>query len=159
MDVYALARSSLFSGLSVAQCEPFVPVACERRVSKGDYLFRLGEPAEALFIIRSGIVHLTMPLSMNGTEREVVVQEASAGETVAWSALIEPHRFTMSARAGSDVELLGFSTRVLQAALRANPDAGVQIVTNLATVIARRLQVMHAMWTRDLQRAVDETFG
>lgn len=155
----ALAHSTLFHGLDEAQCEAFLPLATERRAGRDDYLFRLGEPADALFVIRRGVVHLTMPLAMNGTVREVVVQEAGEGETIAWSALIEPYRFTMSGRAGTDVDLLGFRTRDLQAALRTYPDAGVQIVTNLAQVIARRLQVMHTMWAREIQRAISETFG
>ena len=86
-------------------------------------------------------------------------QTLRAGETVAWSALVAPFRFTMSGRAGTDVELIAFSTRELQAAIEAYPDAGVRVVTNLAAVIARRLQVMHAMWTRELQRTINVTFG
>ena len=67
---------------------------------------KLGDEAAVLFVVRSGAVELTMPLSVRGADHEldVVVGEASQGETVAWSALIEPHRCTMSARAGSDVE-------------------------------------------------------
>ena len=104
-----MCGSALFRGLPAAACQPFVPIARPRRLNKGDYLFRLGEPANTLFIIHSGMVHLTMPLTMRASEREVVVQEAGIGETLAWSALVEPCRFTMSARGGSDVELLAFA--------------------------------------------------
>ena len=154
-----IAEASLFRGLSSEQCQAFVSLAREQRAAKGDYLFHLGETAGTLFIIRSGVVQLTMPLAMKGGDREVVVQEAHAGETVAWSALIEPHRLVMSARAGTDVELLGFSGRELLAALDAKPVVGMRIMTNLAQVIARRLQVTQTMWTRELQRAVNVTFG
>lgn len=155
----AMLGSSLFRGLTAEQCESFVPLARAQSISKGDYLFRLGQPAGTLFIIRSGVVQLTMPLSVKGGDREVVVQEAHARETIAWSALIEPYRFTMSARAGTDVELIGFSPRELQVALEARPEVGLRILANLAQVIARRLQVMHTMRTRELQRAVNVTFG
>ena len=155
----AMIGSALFRGLPMVACQKFASIANPRQLNKGDYLFRLGEPANTLFIIRSGTVHLTMPLTMRAGEREVVVQEAGIGETLAWSALIEPYRFTMSARGGSDVDLLAFATRDMQATFAANPDAGLQVMTNLATVVAQRLQVMHAICTRDLQRAVQETFG
>ena len=154
-----IAASSLFHGLSMEQCQAFVPLARPHLVAKGEYLFRLGQLAPTLFIVRSGILELTMPLSMRGGEQEVAVEEARAGDTVAWSALIDPYRFTMSARAGSDVELLGFSPSDLRAALAAQPDIGLRILTNLAQVIARRLQVTQTMWTRELQRAVNVTFG
>jgi CRP-like cAMP-binding protein len=160
MDVLqALAASSLFQGVPPAQFEPLVPLAREERVRAGNHIFRLGDRAERLFIIRSGIVHLTMPIAVNGNERDVVVQEAREGETVGWSALVEPYRFTMSAAAGNDVELIAFSTRELQAVVEACPGAGLRIMANLARVIATRLQVMHTMWMRELQRAVSETFG
>jgi CRP-like cAMP-binding protein len=159
MDVLtAVTGSSLFGGLSAAQCEPFAALGRMQHVARHEHLFRLGQSAEALLIVHSGIVELTMPLSMNGKEREVVVQEAAEGETIAWSALVEPHRFTMSARAGTDVEVLAFSAAELQRAIEAHPEAGLQVVTNLARVIARRLQVMHTMWTRELQRAVNDRF-
>lgn len=154
-----IAASSLFHGLSMEQCQAFAPLARPQHVAKGEYLFRLGQSASTLFIVRSGVVELTMPLSMKGEDQEVAVEEAHAGETVAWSALIDPYRFTMSARAGSDVELLGFSPPDLRAALAVQPDVGLRILTNLAQVIARRLQVTQTMWTRELQRAVNATFG
>jgi CRP-like cAMP-binding protein len=160
MDALNVATgSSLFWGLSARQCEPFVALARVQRAPKNHYLFRLGQPAEALLIVDSGVVELTMPLAMNGKEREVVVQEAAAGDTIAWSALVEPYRFTMSARAGTDVQLLAFSAGELQAAIDAQPEAGLRIVANLARVIGRRLQVIHTMWTRELQRAVNDTFA
>ncbi|MDO8794144.1 MAG: cyclic nucleotide-binding domain-containing protein [Vicinamibacterales bacterium] len=154
-----IVASSIFHGLSMEQCQAFVPIARPQHVAKGEYLFRLGQSAPTLFIIRSGVVELTMPLSMRGKDQEVTVEEARAGETVAWSALIAPYRFTMSARAGSDVELLGFSPPDLRAALAAQPDVGLRILNNLAQVIARRLQVTQTMWTRELQRTVNVTFG
>ena len=154
-----IAASSLFHGLSMEECQAFVPLARPQLVAKGEYLFRLGQLAPTLFIVRSGLVELTMPLSMRGGDQDVAVEEARAGDTVAWSALIDPYRFTMSGRAGSDVELLGFSPSDLQAALAAQPDIGLRILTNLAQVIARRLQVTQTLWTRELQRAVNVTFG
>ncbi len=155
----AIAGSTLFRGLSVEQCAPFVPLAREQAFSKGATLFRLGEEAGLLFVVRSGIVHLTMPLAMPGGDHEMVVQEAHERDTVAWSALIEPYRYTMSGRAGTDVTLLGFAPDRLQEAMAAHPAAGQRMLTNLAQVIARRLQVMQAMWTRELQRTVTVTLG
>ncbi|MBI2833027.1 MAG: cyclic nucleotide-binding domain-containing protein [Acidobacteria bacterium] len=157
--LHAVAGSRLFSGLIPEQCEPFAPLASEKGVPKGNDLFRLGEPAATLFIIRRGSVDLTMPLSMKGGDREVVMGEAHAGETIAWSALIEPYRFTMSAKASTDVELLAFSSRELWLAMEAHPDAGLRILANLARVIGWRLQVVQTMWTRELQRTVNVTFG
>ena len=155
----AIEGARLFRGLTAGQCAPFAPLAREQRFAKGETLFKLGDEASVLFVVRSGVVELTMPLSVHGAEQELVVGEAHPGETVAWSALIEPHRCTMSARAGSDVELLGFARADLQGALRADPETGMQVLTNLGMVVGRRLQVMQALWTRELQRSVNLTLA
>lgn len=157
MDTAAvIASSSLFRGLTAEQCAPFVSIARERRVPAGEYLFRLGEEAAALFVVCSGVVELAVPLRVTVDDRDVVVQEARMGETVAWSALIEPHRFTMSGRAGTDVDLLEFPRRDLQSILATHADAGLRVMTNLALVIGHRLHVVQAMWHRELQRAVSD---
>lgn len=153
-----IAASALFHGLTSEQCAPFVPIAHARRVVAGEYVFRLGEDAGTLFIVRTGTIDLTLPLKVTADDRDVVVEEAGEGATIAWSALIEPHRFTMSARAGTDVELLAFARRDLQTMLAARPDAGVRIMTNLARVIGRRLHLVQTMWHRELQRTVSDTF-
>lgn len=155
----AIASSRLFRGLTPGQCEPFGSIAHERRIPAGEHVFRLGQEAMVLFVVCNGIVELTVPLKMTGDDREVVVEEAHEGDTVAWSALVEPHRFTMSARARTDVELLGFARRDLQTMIVVQPDVGLRIVTNLAQVISRRLHVVQTMWNRELQRTVSETFG
>lgn len=157
MDIAAvIASSTLFRGLTAEQCAPFVPIARQRHVAAGEYLFRLGEDAAALCIVRTGVVELAVPLRMTLDDRDVVVQEAREGDTVAWSALIEPHRFTMSGRAGTDVDLIAFPRRDLQTTLATHSDAGLRVMTNLALVIGRRLHVVQAMWHRELQRAVTE---
>jgi CRP-like cAMP-binding protein len=157
--VAALASAALFRGLTRAQCASFAAIAQPRRVSEHEYLFRLGERATRLLVIRNGLVELTMPLEMNGQEHDVVVETAGEGETVAWSALIEPYRFTLSGRTGTEVELLAFTRPDLQAALVRDPQAGLQVMTNVARLIGRRLQVVQAMWSRGLQRAVSDRFG
>lgn len=154
-----LAAAQLFAGLTAEQRAPFAPLARPSRAARGQRLFSMGEPAGVLYVVADGVVELTMPLAVSGGEHEVVVGVARAGETVAWSALIEPHRYTMSARAGTDVELVGFARADLQEALRGHPETGLRVLENLAQVVGRRLQVVQVLWTRALQRSVNETFA
>ncbi len=157
----AIAASTLFRGLTPGQCETFGTIARKRRIPAGEDVFRLGQEATMLFVVCSGVVQLTVSLKLKttGDDRDVVVEEVGEGETLAWSALVEPHRFTMSGRARTDVDLLGFARRDLQTMLAVHPDAGLRIMTNLAQLISRRLGVVQAMWNRELQRTVSGTFG
>jgi hypothetical protein len=39
--------------------------------------------------------------------------------------------------------------------LAAHPDIGYRVALNVAAVIGRRLQVLQAMWLREMQRVVE----
>ena len=88
-------------------------LALGSRVSlpSGTVLFELGAPADHLYIIDRGRVNLTLPMQVFGHEEDILVEERVAGQTLGWSALIPPHRFTLKATAQIDTELLVFRAR------------------------------------------------
>jgi CRP-like cAMP-binding protein len=64
----------------------------------------------------------------------------------------------MSARGTTDVELLAFDRdRVLQL-FAAQPSIGHVVMANLAGVIATRLHELLALWVREVQRNVSQTY-
>ncbi len=77
------------------------------------------------------------------------------GQTVGWSALIPPHRFTLKAIAPLETEVIALSREVLREVFNSYPDIGYTVSLNLATVIGQRLQMFQAMWLREMQRNVD----
>ncbi|HEY6098447.1 MAG TPA: hypothetical protein VIW03_03395, partial [Anaeromyxobacter sp.] len=80
------------------------------------------------------------------------------GRTLAWSALVPPHRATMSARASTDVELLGFERAPLLQLFEQRPTVGYAVMANLSRVVAGRLHELAALWVREVQRNVSQTF-
>lgn len=154
----SLLGVELFAGLSVEQCGEVAALARERRAAAGETLFRLGEPAEALYVIQRGRVDLTFPLQVMGETREVRFQSFEAGRTLAWSALVPPHRLTMSASATTDVELLVLERRRLLELLERQPLIGRLVMSNLAGVVAARFHELLALWVREVQRNVSRTY-
>lgn len=157
-DPGALKDAELFAGLSDSQRLGVAALARERRASAGETLFRVGEPAEAFYVIVRGRVELVFPLTIMGETREVRFRSLEAGRTLAWSALVPPHRLTLSARAGTDAELLAFDRVATMQALRAQPDVGRLVMSNLAGVVATRFHEMLALWVREVQRNVSQTY-
>ncbi len=80
------------------------------------------------------------------------MEERSAGQTLGWSALIPPHRFTLKATAPIETDLLAFRRGPLLDYLAAHPEVGYPVTRNLAAVVGQRLQVFQAMWLREMQR-------
>lgn len=154
----SLLDVELFAGLSEEQRRAVAALARERRAAAGETLFRLGEPAEALYVIRRGRVDLTFPLQVMGEVREVRFQSLAAGRTLAWSALVPPHRLTMSASATTEVELLVLDRQRLLALLGQQPLMGRVVMSNLAGVVAARFHEVLALWVREVQRNVSQTY-
>jgi len=153
-----LRRAELFAGLSEEQCRSVAALAGERRAAAGEVLFRLGEQADAFYVIRRGYVDLTLPLVVMGETKEVRFQVLEARRMLAWSGLVPPHRLTMSARATSDLELLVFERERMLRLFGEQPAIGYAVMSNLAAVIGARMQELLALWMREVQRNVSQTY-
>lgn len=148
-------QPDLLRGLSQEEADQALALGAHVTVHSGAKLFELGDVADRIFIIQRGRLRLTLPIEVRGHEEEIVVEERSAGETVGWSALIPPYRFTLSAVAPLETEVIALSREALSSYFSAHPEVGHTISMNLASVIGQRLQLFQAMWLREMQRTVE----
>lgn len=149
-------QSELLKDLTAEEVERILALGTRIAVPSGTSLFRLGDPAERLFLIERGQIRLTLPMRVRGREEDVVVEERTAGQTVGWLALIPPHKFTLAATAPLETEVIALPREELRKYLAANPTLGYKITLNLAIVIGHRLQLFQAMWLREMQRTVEK---
>lgn len=154
-----LNEAELFSGLGDEDCKALAGLARRRSAAAGEELFRHGDPAKELFVIRRGRVELTFPLVVKGETKETRFQSLEPGRTVAWSALVPPYRLTMGARGSTDVELFTFDRGALLQHLEQNPQVGYLVMANLSHVVAARLNDVVSLWVREIQRNVSQTYG
>ncbi|MGB3574741.1 MAG: cyclic nucleotide-binding domain-containing protein, partial [Candidatus Sulfotelmatobacter sp.] len=75
----------LLNGLSSAEVEQVLELGTRLIVATGTSLFRLGEPADRLFLIERGRIRLTLPMPVRGREEDIFVEERSPGQAVGWS--------------------------------------------------------------------------
>lgn len=129
------------------------------RLAAGEVLFRLGDEAANLYLIQSGQITLAMPMRIGGGEENVRIDERAAGQTVGWSTLIPPHRFTLTATAPVETELLAFPRRSLLEHFEGDPRVGYTVARNIAALVGERLQVFQAMWLREMQQIVNASHG
>jgi CRP-like cAMP-binding protein len=125
------------------------------RVPSGAHLFSLGEAADDLFVVERGRIALTLPMRVQQQEEDVLIEERSPGQAFGWSALIPPHRFTLTATAPLDSEVLALPRAALLRHFDAHPGIGYIVTQNVAEVMGQRLQVFQAMWLREMQRVVE----
>ena len=149
------AQPDLLEGLSPEDAKEVMALGERLVLSSGAALFHLGEDAGALHVIQRGRIKLTLPMQVRGREEQVMVEERTPGQTVGWSALIPPYRFTLTATAQLETEVVTLSREALLAHFVARPSAAQQISLNLASVIGQRLQLFQTMWLREMQRTVE----
>ncbi len=152
--VHDLLRSPIFDGLSSDDLEVLCSHSRVLSFEAGHPLFERGQKAEELMILREGVVELFFPIHILGATREVTLESKQAGDVVAWSALISPYRFTVSARCAGKCVVTGLSRDALHGYFETEPKVGYLFMRNLAGVIGERLQALHTIWVHDLQSSV-----
>lgn len=145
----------LLAGLAPVDAAGVMALGTPLQLAAGAVLFALGADASAVYLIRRGRINLTLPMHVGGVEQDVLIEERLSGQTVGWSALIPPHRFTLTATAPLATELTVFRRAELLEYLAGRPDVGFAVAMNVASVVGQRLQVFQAMWLREMQRVVN----
>ena len=148
-------KPDLLAGLTDEDADRVLALGTRVTISSGKELFRLGDTADRIFLIQRGRIRLTLPMQVRGREEDVLVEEVTSGQTVGWSALIPPYRFTLTAIAPLETELIALSREALNELLKAVPDVGYAVLVNLAGLIGERLQIFQTMWLREMQRTVE----
>lgn len=154
-----LRRAKIFAELDEAEVSRILAVARPQHCHAGECLFLLGDHADRLYVVLSGKVELTFPLSFGGAVQDVPVEARMPGNTFGWSALVRPHRFTFSARAVESSELATFLRQELQQVFEAQPRIGYVVMRNVAEIVGRRFLQVQALWARELQRAVSDSLA
>lgn len=145
----------LLRGLSMDQVEQTLALGSRICLPSGAELFGLGSAADRLYIVERGRVKLTLPMNVRGHDEDVLVEERTPGQTIGWSALIPPYRFTLKATTLLETELVAISREVLTELFAQNPEIGFRVALNLAALIGQRLQLFQTMWLREMERVVE----
>jgi CRP-like cAMP-binding protein len=151
--------TELLSGLHPRDVSAVLALGHTVSLATGDKLFKLGDEADHLYTITRGRVALTMPMAVRDRDENILIEERGAGQTVGWSALIPPHRFSLTASALVETELVALPRAALVEYFTGNPDVGYAVTRNIATVIGQRLEVFQAMWLREMQRVVKLSYA
>jgi CRP-like cAMP-binding protein len=149
------AQTDLMAGLTDAEIADVMRLATRARLASGETLFHLGDTADAVYLVERGRIALTLPVRVAGREEDVLVEERGPGQMVGWSGLIPPHRFTLNARAPLETELLALPRAALLEHFATRPAVAYQVTRNVATVVGQRLQVLQAMWLREVQHLIE----
>ena len=150
-----MVNADLLKGLKPEEAESVLALGKRILLASGAELFHLGDTAECIYLISRGRLRLTLPMQIRSQQEDVLVEERSSGQTVGWSALIPPYKFTLTATASLETEVIALPREALDRYFVAHPDTGYAVSLNLSNVVGQRLQIFQAMWVREIQRMVE----
>ena len=128
----------LFAGLDEIQLKKVKAIGKEISMKKGQQIFKEGQEANGVYILRKGAVEL-----MTVVEKDFDLPISllrNPGDVFGSSALIPPHQYSLSARCAEDVILFRMETGLLRKLVSEDHEIGCQIMTNLAAHFLERLK-------------------
>lgn len=140
-----LGRSDLFRGLSAPDLDTVAYLARPVASEANGALFAKDDPADTLFVIETGRVALTLALPTGDSTRTVTIVEKGMAETIAWSSLVSPFRYTHGAHCLTTTSLLALDAGMLRALFVARPRLHASVASALAELVASRLGAWQAL--------------
>ncbi len=141
METHSLARSlkehSLAKGLLDSHVEFLSGCAKNVRIASGRFLFREGNSADELFLVRSGKIALEIN---DGVRGPVVLETVGADDVLGWAALNPPYRWSLDARAVEPTLLFSINGACVRQKLEADHSFGYAFTKRLMNEIHERLE-------------------
>ena len=131
-----LRNVPVFAGLSPAMLEQIAELASDVSLSRGEWLFREGDPADGVYVVRIG--HLEV--IQNGPEPQRL-NTLTRGAVLGELALLNDSVRSASIRALRDAELLKIDKAHFDSLLRSEPE----LALSLTRVLSAQLQASRAI--------------
>ena len=131
-----LKKSEPFKDLSDEELDTVAKLCRSDVFEPGTIIFKKG-PGERLHVIEDGNVSIMLEVGPL-TQRQV--QTASKFDVFGWSSMIEPFKYTSTAKATKKTTTLSFNGRELYDLCTSRPDMGLKITRGLFQVIRKRLR-------------------
>lgn len=136
-DVSFLRSVSLFQDLDDADLQAVLPRLRERRLRRGEVLFREGDPGNEMYLIRSGQVVISKHVKGRVDQ---VLASMGPGEFFGEMSLIDRQPRSATIQADRDSLLLSLDPDSLERLMETNPRASTAIFYRMLQVFIKRLR-------------------
>jgi CRP-like cAMP-binding protein len=145
-----IASTKIFKGLSQEDLEEIAKLCEEAICNHGDRILTEGERADYFFILEEGSVDLRFELPYRKTSKEMTVTTIEPGECFGWSALIRPHKSTLSCYSTEKSRIIKIGGVELLNLCERNNHIGFIIMQKIATIIGDRLTKQQALFIKEI---------
>ena len=128
----------LFKGFDEGQMKKIMAIGKEITMKKGQQIFREGQEANGVYVLRRGAVELMTVLEKDFDLPISLLR--NPGDVFGSSALVPPYQYSLSARCVEEGTLFCMETKALRELALEDHDIGFQIMTNLAAYFLERVK-------------------
>ena len=132
-----LRTVSLFKDLAEPHLVSLTPRLRERKLKKGEVLFREGDPGQEMFLIRFGSVIISKPIT---GRVEQVLARMGPGEFFGEMSLFDQAPRSATVQADGETVLLCLDRESLQQFVEVSPRAAAAFFSTLVRTIIQRLR-------------------
>ncbi len=136
-----LKACEVFSALNHDELGKVASLVLEKQYDAGTVLFREGDSADELLVLKEGkvAVQITLPEALEQMGRKITVDVVNRNEIVGWSALVEPYIYTLTGVCLQAVEVLSISGNEFRRLIRDDRSIDYKVLKQLIKVVASRL--------------------
>lgn len=132
-----IGQHPFFQGFTPDQMRELVSCARDVRFEEGEYLFREGDEARNLYVIREGRIRVELHDARQGA---VAVQTIERDDVLGWSWLIPPYLWHFDARALRTSLAVAMDGSRLRELCEKDHTIGYELLKRMAQLMEERLQ-------------------
>lgn len=135
--VEVLKKSEVFHDLTDEQLGVIEKMCSRQTFEPGAVICKQDQKSDRLYIVEDGLAGIVLEV---GPLSQRQVQTAGKYEVFAWSAMIEPYKYTATVKAVKKISALGISSDDLLALCKSKPEIGCLVSGGIARIVAKRLR-------------------
>jgi len=146
----------LFDHFSEDQMQELKKIGQKRTIAKGAPIFRQGDTAKKMFLIKAGRIKLSK-VSENGAE--VTLDFRKAGDVIGEDMFSSEDCYPVSAWALEETTTCGFSLQKFAALVLANPEIGLNVIRSMSKKISSMTGRLESIRETSLEQRLYSVLG
>jgi CRP-like cAMP-binding protein len=144
----SLRRCHLFSELTAQDLQWIASFVVQKRLGKGDYLFRRGAPFKGFYVVHQGAINVHR---INASGKAQVIHVFRAGESFAEAALAEDTGYPADARALEQTSVLLVPKTAFLELLRKRPELALRMLGSMSRHLQALVGLIDDLMLKDVQ--------
>ena len=147
MTLEALRSVPLFASLDDDAARELRSLLSDKRVPQNTRLFRQGDKGDAMYLIESGRVRISI---RDEDEQEVILAELAQGDFFGEMSIIDGRQRSADANVIDDAQLAILSREAFLTFVRSNPDVALEMLSALTDRLRRTDELLRSRVSRNV---------